>query len=319
MDKGQLILNVDHFSQKQEREKMLARYREEELPGFRLTLRDIAIIKAIFEYRALTAPQIAALFFSPDRTGEVNTRCKHRLRMLYHYGYLFRDEQPSKLSEGRKPFVYFLDSRGAEWLSQQLGKVIEWDRKDNRVSWPFLDHLLATNDIRVAINLAALANGMEIVAWLDDKSLKGAQMKDKITLRGERGGKVEAAVVPDSYLRLDAQEDIYNFFLEVDRGTVTGDATQWGKRDWGRKIKAYLEYYKSGLYEKRYHTADMRILTITTSETRLTNLKRITEDAGGKARFWFATFERIKHADILTNPLWTVATHEGLSALIVSD
>ncbi len=282
-----------------------------------MTNRDRQIIEAVYHCRALTAPQIAALYFSKDgNQGEVNARCKHRLRMLYHHGYLFRDEQPSKLSEGRKPLVYFLDQQGAEFLASSQEAEIDWDRHDNNVLFPFLQHLLATNDIRIAIILCTRKHEWEIIRWTDDKTLKSPQMKDKVKLKNERGKGLQAAIVPDGYCRLRTHEDTYNFFVEIDRGTVTGEATKWGKRDWGRKIKAYLEYYRSGMYQSRYATRDLRILTVTTGETRLSHLKAITEGEGGKGRFWFSTFNRITGRDILTDPVWSIANREGLWGLL---
>lgn len=297
---------------------MLRRAAPDKLPSFRLTPRDRQIILAVYEHRALTAPQIAALFFpSSKHNGAVNARCKHRLRLLYHYGYLFRDEQPQKMSEGRKHLVYFLDERAAEFLSEQLGtQALDWTPKDNDVSYPFLEHLLATNQVRVAIEVSAMKHGWVIEQWLDDKQLKSPGMKDTVTLRGPEGGKRQAAVVPDGYFRLSTSEDRYNFLVEADLGNITVDAASWLSRDWSRKVRAYLEYHRSGTYQKRYHTSDMRILTITTSEKRLANLKRITEKAGGKARFWFTTFERIKHEDVLTAPIWQVASRQGLYPLL---
>lgn len=304
---------------KRKRLPSLRRVASDELPGFRLTLRDIGIIKAIYDYRALTAPQIAALFFHADGDREVNARCKHRLRMLYHHGYVFRDEQPSKLSEGRKPLVYFLDSRGAEFLTGQLGEAIQWDRKDNKVSWPFLDHLLATNDVRIAVCLAAVAQGLKINGWVDDKALKSAQMKDLVAIRGEEGGIQKAAVVPDGYFVLDAGEYVYHHFLEIDRRTVTGEATSFGSRDWARKVRAYLEYYHSGKYEKRYGTKSLRVMTITTGERRMAHLREITKKIGRKgdnALFWFTTFEHATTAQILTEPIWQRADKDGLHCLV---
>lgn len=236
--------------------------------------------------------------------------------MLFHHGYLFRDEQPQKLSEGRKPFVYFLDLLGAEYLSKLRGSEIDFDPDENKVSYPFLDHRLAANEVRVHISLSAKHHGFEILTWLDDKALKSPQMKDTVTIKGKQGGKERAAVVPDGYFRLDAKDDVYNFFLEVDRGTVTGEATEWGKRDWARKVKAYLEYYRSGKYEKRYSTSDMRVLTVTTGDKRLANLKTITEGAGGKARFWFTTYKRLAKHDVLTSPIWDVSSKDTLQALL---
>lgn len=296
--------------EKAKRLAQLSRAPTDSLPPFHLTKRDVAILVALFEYRALTAPQIATLFFQSEH-GEVNTRCKHRLQMLYHYGYLRRDEQPSKLSEGRKPLVYFLDREGAALLREKEGFDLHGNEHKLDVTHLFLEHLLLTNDMRLAFLKSAHKHGFDLEKWLDDKTLKSPQIKDKVVLKGKGGAHLRAAVVPDGYFRLKTQGDSYNFFVEIDRGTVTGETTEWGRRDWGRKVKVYLEYHRSGLYEKRYRTADMRILTLTTSETRLSNLKRITEEAGGKARFWFSTYERIRGGDILTDSLWSVAARDG--------
>ena len=69
----------------------------------------MAAIQSVYEFRALTTEQIAALHF---RTKAGRTHCQTRLKLLYHHGYLFRDEQPIKLTEGRRPLVYFLDRKG---------------------------------------------------------------------------------------------------------------------------------------------------------------------------------------------------------------
>jgi hypothetical protein len=96
-----------------------------QLPAFQLTKRDRSMVQAVYEHRALTSAQIEQLFFSDGtpRTAEAkaNTRCQRRLSLLFHAGYLFRDEQPTKLSEGRKPFVYFLDTAGAQLISDVRG------------------------------------------------------------------------------------------------------------------------------------------------------------------------------------------------------
>ena len=55
---------------------------------------------------------------------------------------------------------------------------------------------------------------------------------------------------------------------------------------------------------------------MTTGQRRLENLKRITEERGGKARFWFTTLARINAGDILTDALWSVATRTTVHALV---
>jgi hypothetical protein len=172
--------------------------------------------------------------------------------------------------------------------------------------------LLSTNDVRIAITVSAQNQGWEIVEWLDEKTLKSKETLDYVTLTGPTGTKKKAAVVPDGYFILETETHLYHHFLEIDLATVTGETTEWGKRNFAMKVATYLEYYRSGKYEERYNTQGMRVLTVTTSETRLANLKAITERAGGKQRFWFTTFDLIKESDSLIDPIWQIASREGL-------
>ena len=297
---------------------MLRRAEPDDRPTFRLTKRDCDLVQAVWHYRALTAPQLAALFFSSStpKTGEVNARCKHRLRMLFYHGYLIRNEQSSKLSEGRKPLIYSLDRKGAELLSEMQGAPIDWDPKDHAVSPLFLEHLLATNNVRVAIVLSAQQHGWGLAKWLDDKTLKSPRQKETVTLIGPRGSTEPVAVVPDGYFVIEAGEFVYHHFLEIDRGTETGQASEWGRHDWARKMRAYLEYYQSGSYMVRYQTQSLRILTVTTGERRLAHLKTITHKVGGLAQFWFTTQELATTHDVLSEPIWQMADQDGMHSLI---
>ena len=143
-----------------------------------MTKRDKAVIWAVYSHRALTTPQIELLLFRPDngqRHRTKTSRVRHRLKLLTRHGYLFRDEQPTKLSEGRKPYVYFLNHRAVKVLIDDFGLFqdeIDWKSRDNNVKWLFLNHLLATNDVRVAIEAAAEAGDLTIDNWLDDHTLK---------------------------------------------------------------------------------------------------------------------------------------------------
>jgi hypothetical protein len=106
-------------------------------------------------------------------------------------------------------------------------------------------------------------------------------------------------------------------FFEIDRATVTVRPSQWQRRGWVHKIQAYLAYYQSGIFTERYATRSLRILTITTGPERLAHLKEVTEETGGKARFWFTTFELANDPHkVLTEPIWQVASKEGLQRLL---
>ena len=302
------MTTIFRASEKRKRRKLLARSEPDELPPLRLTQRDLAILGSGYEYGALTTPLIEQLHFAKGSGRE--TRCRKRLQRLYHHGYLWRDEQPTKLSQGRAPLVYRLDRKGAILLAELWGlelRDLDWDRPENAVSSPYLTHLLKTNEVRVAIVLAAGRHGLTIEEWLDDATLRKAQNKDYVTITGPHGGKQKAAIVPDGYFHLAASDYDYHHLLEIDLATVTGQSSRWGRRDWARKIRAYVEYDTSGLYRQRYGTSSLRILTVTTGPRRLSNLKEIAQRVGGKARFWFTTFDQLSPETALSQPIWQVA------------
>jgi hypothetical protein len=277
------------------------------------------MVYGLYTYRALDSDQLQRLYF-PEREGNRRSRqvhCRHRLALLFHHGYVARDERAIKPTDGRKPLVYFLDKKGAELLVQCAGidpDELDWRPRDSvkGASDLFLEHLLQTNEVRIALTLAAPAAHAELVRWVDDKTLRSRHWKDYVTLTTEQGAAQKVAIVPDGYGQLSTVnqngEQINDyFFLEVDLGTSTGWADDSQQRSWARKVRAYLEYYTSGMYQARYGTQSLRILTVTTGERRLGHLLAWTERAGGKARFWFTTFAEIQQQNILSDPIWRVA------------
>jgi hypothetical protein len=218
--------------------------------------------------------------------------------------------------------VYFLDEKGADLVARRLElfrEDLDWEPQENQVSHLFLDHLLDTNSVRIAISLAAGQKGWSIETWLDDRTLKQQQRKDQeyVIIVGPQGGKHKVAVVPDGYFVLKAEQRRLYAVLEIDRRTVTGQASAWGKKDWARKVRAYVAYWDSGLYEKRYQTTSLRVLTVTTGEKRLGNLKAISEKvAPGKKWFWFTTFDQATPDKILSEAIWQRASEAGLHAYI---
>jgi hypothetical protein len=299
-----------------------SRLNKGDLPNFRLTRRDREIIKAVYTHRALTAAQIETLLFPPDngqRHRTKTSRCRHRLKLLYHHGFLFRDEQPTKMSEGRKPLVYFVDSQAVPLLADIFGlfpEDIDWQPRDNKVSWMYMEHLLATNDFRISVEAGARARGFELGRWLDDRTLKSREMKDSVEIANPRGGTIQVTIVPDGYFSLSDGEYHYDNLLEVDMGTETVRSSKFGRRDFSRKIKGYLAYHRSGRYEARYGSEAMRVLVVTTSPKRLASLRAVTEKEEGGIQFWFTTFDKVTPESVLTEPIWQVAGQDGLRPLV---
>ena len=268
------------------------------------TPRDTQIITAVSTHRALTSDQIAMLFWGHQKAG---SRARHRLKLLSDNGYLERAEQPVTLSEGRRPLVYFLDRKGlavAADVRQVDPEEIDWKLAHNNVKWPFLDHLLATNDIRVRLEVAAPRAGLAIAAWVDDKSLATHSMRDVLTVASASGGREQMTVGPDGYVALLDRNGTtqHRAFIEADRGTVP--LTRWA-----HKVRKYLVYFRSRAFRERYHARKpFRVLTLTTSERRMANMKQVTEAAGGRNWFWFSTYEATRDPEaLLFSPTWWMA------------
>lgn len=306
------------------RRKTLVRATDEALPSMQLTARDLAILNGLYTCRALTTPQIQRWFFqaAPDTLRGATVRCQARLKLLFHHGYVARDEQPVRLAEGRRPLVYFLDRRGADTLAGMLHvkrTELDWRPQDilAGASHLFLTHLLKTNDVRIALELAATAGGCALMRWLDERMLRRAQMKDLVVITDPHGRRRQIAVVPDSYFAVSQGETAYHQFLEIDLHTTTGLSQRDDHRDWARRVQAYVTYHQTGKYQARYHAENFRVLTVTTDHQRLAHLKTITEQAGGRARFWFTTLASISPETVLSTPIWQVAGRAGLLPLLV--
>lgn len=281
--------------------------------GFRLTQRDAWTIHSVYTHRALTSLQIARLHFPPvaNRRDPIGPQCRHRLKLLSQRGYLERAEQPVALAEGRRPLVYFLNSAGADLVAAQLGierRELDWKPSHNKVEWLFLDHLLKTNDIRIAIELAAPGAGFEVEEWVDDMSLSSPGMKDEITIVGAAGKRERATVIPDGYVSLRGGRRRFRAFVEADRATVTLSSEKPYRRTWARKVRAYQAYFESSRFRERYQaTKPFRVLTVTTTWARADHMKQITEEAGGGALFWFTTYQEATPEAMLFAPIWRVA------------
>lgn len=270
--------------------------------AMRLTDRDIAIIRTVYDYRVMTTQQLQTLFFSSTHQAYA------RLSLLYHHGFLDRQFLGVYADKMNTPILYVLDKRGAELLQARLGLEVHWSKDQKQVSDHFLEHTLAINTVRVAVAKACQQQpNYQLVEWRGENDLKADY--DYVTIKTSAGKNQAVSVIPDSYFVLDTPHGKGHFFLELDRGTMT---TQRFKQ----KITAYQAYYLTGAYQRRYQSKSLRVLTVTLSHARLASLKTVTEAAGGKLRFWFATLDHLRPETVLTVPLWQVATTLETHALI---
>ena len=286
-----------------------------------LTPRDGRILHWVYEMRLLSREQIQRLEFDSGSA----RYCRERLRGLYDAGYLERRRLDLRTGFGANMPVYCLDRAGAQWiaLDQKMDpSELDWRPRDNLVHPFFMEHTLASNDFWIDVVLATRGCQHELEYWIDERTLKSKEMKDYVD---DPKGSHKIAIVPDGYFCLALPDGRKACFaLELDRGTVK-------RKSWRRKIRGYIEYVKSGAYQKRYGTRSLRVLTVVQAarrakdrqdeirliRNRVQKIKGWAEAEGGGELFWVAAEPDITPQTVLAGEIWQVAGQEGYHTLIL--
>ncbi len=267
-------------------------------PPLQLTDRDERILETVAAFRFVTCAQLHQLIFTDRHL----SACKRRLTKLFHNGYLTRRYLPMTAPYGANQAVYCLDRAGYELLAFKMKYAPpSWRPRDNDQGLHFLEHLVATNDARVALTMAAAAEGFAL-NWTDER-----------TLRASIGRPVSATgsdlprAIPDGVFTLDGPGFEQAFAVELDRGTEA-------ERPFRRKIRVLISYWQSGQYKHELGDRPLRVLVITApsrDRRRLERLKDWTEKEGGGGLFWFAPLPLLTAGSAFWAPIWQVGRRAG--------
>src|SRR5205823_1826131 len=138
-------------------------------------------------------------------------------KLLREDGLIRRIDRYQLLKDGKKPYCYSLTLKGAECLAEYLGCAIEdlhWRKKDTRLRPNFIEHLLLTNDVYLAIkHQVRKTPGLELVEWRDELDLAKSHHADKLSLEIGKGKIQRVSLVPDAYflLRTSAGQERHHF------------------------------------------------------------------------------------------------------------
>jgi hypothetical protein len=267
------------------------RVTEDARPPMVLTDRDRDIVATVNAYQALLGKQLERLFFSSRSTAQ------YRLQRLYQHEFLDRHFMTVvSTAPAASPMIYTLGKRGAYLLAQEMGfEPAQLRRFPKVIKWQFMEHLLAINEVRVAISLACHANGFTLEEWLDEPVFRGAPEYVRVT--DGKGKTSEKPVFPDGYFRIKTRRGTAHCFLEVDRATEQ-------QSKFRPQVEVYETYVASGQYQARFSPKSMRVLIVTTTSERLQNLKKTVASAGGDEKYWFTTLAQVTEATVLTAPIW---------------
>lgn len=232
----------------------------------RRLLRELATMKVIDREQT----KIVAGFGSTSRVNR-------RLLALTHGGML-RRVFVGTVSGGRKA-VYSLSPNGAHVASVPY---IAYQRRQARLLVPelFLEHQFRINSILILLKYRPIpAVGIQLYKWLSFQQ----PLSPGVLL------------IPDAYFELSTQSGIRSMFLEVDLGTEP-------LRVWKKKVSSYLRLAISGEFTNLLHQPQFRVLVLTTSERRLSQIRSVILTSTIKI-FWLSTFDLID-GEGFWSPVW---------------
>jgi hypothetical protein len=283
----------------------------------RMTPRDYAILRDIGRCGALTAEQIGVHHFgwavvrkgsrsNPDATPQlaIFANCQRRMKFLHERRYVKRVERFQLLRDGKQPFLYTLTLRGAQVLATHHDcevNALEWRQTDPRLRPNYIEHLILTNDVRLGIERAALHSPhVELLVWQDELTVAELHRNDQLPLQMEDGSYQYVKFMPDAYFALKTSDGtVLHHLVEIDRATEVVVSSNESYRTWQRKMRTCEAYFASEVYRGRYNTTRGKLLTVTTSKTRLDRLFDATEQVVKQKRYWFTTHRRVTEPRIV--------------------
>jgi hypothetical protein len=221
------------------------------VPGFKLTAQDIALIRAVYEYRFLHIDHLGALV---DRSYK---KVHGRLLKLVRNRFLARIEFPFQ------KHIYVIGREAIDLLVEQgiaSRELVEFRLRHQELKELFLRHQLLLVDLRCIMELACRGTGIRIATWRE-----GKELWDRVVTWQDRK-RVELPVCPDAFFALEDTSrpegrNRLNFFLEGDRSTSTHKRFQ-------QKLIAYRQYLDDGRHTQKYGIKTFRVVTFTLTEQR---------------------------------------------------
>ncbi|MBI3782954.1 MAG: replication-relaxation family protein [Deltaproteobacteria bacterium] len=257
-----------------------------------------------------------------------------RLQQLFHAEYLDRPQQQLNRwwtkGEATKHFVYGLGIEGHKLLYPELHRkgapTTDWRLRNRRAGAVYMDHRLALSEVMLSFVGAAEGINAQVVNWTEGKEFHQAtRLPDYVQLE-TRTGTVDVPLNPDAHFVLAASDGRReHFFLEVDRGTEPIMRTTWRRTHVYRKLAGYWQLYRGRLAE-RVGIPSFRVLTVTTSATRIDNMRALARAMDpkqkGSALFLFTTLDQItldNPGPSLTAPIWfSPVEHADVRALLAA-
>jgi hypothetical protein len=250
-------------------------------PQFKIVKTDLKILQSLADYRFLDTSHILALHSEvPKRT------VQRRLQTLFHAGYLERPVFQFPQYKGSRDIIYTLGKKGVELLFPDDATKVNWAKRNKETKPFFLWHSLMVSDFRVILTLALRKKKKsKLISWREEG------LTDTVYLEGEK-----LPIAPDAFFTIEDKNDLLHFFLEADRSTMT-------TKRFLNKTRAYWQFWKEEGHKDRFNISVFRVLTITISEKRKENLRRLARES---EMFLFACEKmyNLGRPETILKPIW---------------
>ena len=224
------------------------------------------------------------------------------MALLYHHGYLERPRSQLDYYQqgGSREIVYGLGNKGATLLKEELGvtfRSVFWGEKNRAVGRIFLEHALLVSDVMVTIELACRERGIRLVT---ENEFALPDKHRPFQWRVNLSSRLKLGVLPDRVFALEFHDADNRtpqrsyFFLEADRGTMPVKRRNLSQTSFLRKLLAYSATWAQGIHRTLFGFHRFRVLTVTTSGTRLKSLvEACSELERGHGLFLFTDRESL--------------------------
>jgi hypothetical protein len=298
--------------------------RPETLPGFRITPRIIAMLRAVAHYRFLTSDQIARL------DGGSPQRVVRLLQLCFYHGLLDRpSNQHAQLAaffdDGNRPMVYGLSRKGANVLAEAGLAVAgdrQWSSRNRSATMAFLAHTIEVAEAMMRIGFACaerssahLVDHRELLPLMPAATQRlDDPFRLRVAHRSDRGEAIDLNVIPDRLFSIIVDGERANFALELDRGTMSNGTVETSYR---RKLTGYFEAWKQRRHAEQWGFKSFRVLTIAPSEPRIANIMSVQAEITGDAAsglFLYATPLTLAEHGAL-GPAWRSSTRDRIGLI----
>jgi len=208
--------------------------------------------------------------------GTVCLSSRKRLFQLWQHKLLDRRFQPVIPGDGSAQIIYTLSQRGTRHL---IAKEHSQDEAPPYVPFAshgsslFIEHTLRRNDFRLCLTLACRNRAdTKLLFWRQDLGIK-----ETVTfIDGESDRHFRrVSVLADGLFGLDHQGRKFYYFVEIDRATV-------GITRMRSRFKGYYNLWLQKRQVKRFGIPGFRVLTITTTDSRMSSLRKASWVARSK-------------------------------------